>query len=272
MQSQRSPIQLIVSVFALCFVLSSASPAEERAKPTRGYNCVLMGHSFFVPMAKQLEEHAKRCGFKEHKQVVSGRGGSKGSPGSLWKNLPDKDKSRVAIRSGSVNMVGLTLASSGSELADYKAWVDFALKHNPNTSFFIMAPCTRYQNKSFKEFEEGWKKVHAIVHGLIVALRKDYPGTTFFCIPQGKVFVELWRRFDKGQLPEVSKLMSRNESCIFRDATGHGGKVPITMGTLLWLTTIYKVDLKKYKWDTKVKTDLKAMAQKIAQDDPYTKH
>ena len=272
MQSQRSANQLIVSVFALCFVLSSASPAEDRSKPNRGYNCVLMGHSFFVPMAKQLEEHAKRCGFKEHKQVVSGRGGSKGSPGSLWKNLPDKDKSREAIRSGSVNMVGLTFASSGSELADYKAWVDFALKHNPNTSFFIMAPSTRYQKKSFKEFEEGWETVHATVHGLIVALRKDYPGKTFFCIPQGKVLVELWRRFDKGQLPEVSKLMSRNESCIFRDNTGHGGKVPIKMGTLLWLATIYKVDLKQYKWDTMVKTDLKAMAQKIAQGDPYTKH
>jgi hypothetical protein len=272
MRSQRSANQLIVSVFALCFVLSGASPAEERAKPKKGYNCVLMGHSFFVPMARQLEEHAKRCGFKDHKQVVSGRGGSKGSPGSLWKNLPDKDKSREAIRSGSVNLVGLTFASSGSELADYKKWVDFALKHNPKTSFFIMAPSTRYQNKSFKEFEEGWKKVHATVHGLIVALRKDYPGTTFFCIPQGKVLVELWRLFDKGQLPEVSKLKSRNESCIFRDNIGHGGKVPIKMGTLLWLATIYKVDLKQYKWDTMVKTDLKAMAQKIAQDDPYTKH
>lgn len=231
-----------------------------------------MGHSFFVPMARQLEEHAKRSGFEDHQQVVSGAGGRNGSPGALWKNLPDKDKSREAIRSGSVNLVGLTLAGSGSELADYKTWVDFALKHNPNTSFFIMAPSTRYANKSFKEFEERSEQLHAHVHGLIDALRNDYPGTTFFCISQGKVLVELWRLFDKGQLPEVAKLKSRDESCIFRDNIGHGGEVPIKTGTLLWLATIYKVDLNQYEWDTQVKTDLKALAQKIAQDDPYTQH
>ena len=45
----------------------------------------------------------------------------------------------------------------------------------------------------------------------IDALRKNYPKTTFFCIPQGQVLVELWRLFDKGQLPEVTKLKSRDE-------------------------------------------------------------
>ena len=272
MQNQRPPLKLVLSVFALCFVLSGASLAEEPAKPKKGYNCVLMGHSFFVPMARQLEEHAKRCGFEDHQQVVTGAGGSKGSPGALWKNLPDKARSREAIRSGSVNLVGFTLADSGSELADFKAWVDFALEHNPKTSFFIMAPSTRYANKSFQDFEEGWEHIDTTVHGLIEALRKDYPETTFFCIPQGQVLVELWRLFDKGQLPEVAQLKSRDESSIFRDNIGHGGEVVVKTGTLLWLATIYEVDLNQYEWDTQVKTDLKALAQKIAQDDPYTQH
>jgi len=272
MQNQRPPLKLVLSVFALCFVLSGASLAEEPAKPKKGYNCVLMGHSFFVPMARQLEEHAKRSGFEDHKQVLSGAGGSRGAPGALWKNLPRTENSREAIRSGSVNLVGLTLAGSGSELADYKTWVDFALKHNSKTSFFIMAPSPRYQNKSFEEFEEGWKNTHATIHGMIDALRKDYPETTFFCIPQGQVLVELWRLFDKGQLPEVSQLKSRDNPSIFRDNIGHGGEVVIKTGTLLWLATIYKADLSQYEWDPQTKTDLKAVAQKIAQDDPYTKH
>jgi hypothetical protein len=101
MQSKRSLFKLLISIFAFCFVLSSASSAEDHAKPNNGYNCVLMGHSFFVPMARQLEEHAKSSGFEDHKQVISGAGGDKGSPGALWKNLDRTKNSREAIRSGS---------------------------------------------------------------------------------------------------------------------------------------------------------------------------
>ena len=272
MQSQRSPFNLLVSIVVLCFALSGASSAEDHAKPNNGYNCVLMGHSFFVPMARQLEEHAKRCGFEDHQQVVSGAGGEKGSPGALWKNLPRTKNSREAIRSGPVNLVGFTAAGSGSELADYKTWIDFALEHNSKTSFFIMAPSSRYQDKRFEEFEEAWENTHARIHGLIDTLRKDYTKTTFFCIPQGQVKVELWRLFNKGNLPEVAQLKSRDNPSIFRDNIGHGGEVVIKTGTLLWLATIYKTDLAQYEWDPQTKTDLKALAQKIAQDDPYTQH
>ncbi len=272
MQSQRSPYKRLLSICAFCLVLSGASWAEDHAKPDNGYNCVLMGHSFFVPMARQLEEHAKRAGFENHQQVVSGAGGGKGSPGELWKNLDRTINSREAIRSGSVNLVGLTAASIGSELADYKRWVDFALEHNPKTSFFIMAPSSRYQDKSFEEFEGAWKNTHARLHSGIDDLRKAYPETTFFCIPQGQIKVELWRLFDEGKLPEVTELKSRDNPSIFRDNTGHGGQVVIKTGTLLWLASIYQADLDEYDWDPQTKTDLKALAQKIAKDDPYTKH
>lgn len=150
--------------------------------------------------------------------------------------------------------------------------MDFALESNPETSFFVMAPSMRYQNKSFDEFEEGWKTIHTAVHGIIDALRQDYPETTLFRIPQGRVLVELWRRFDNGNLPEVSELKSLDNPSIFKDNTGHGGEVVITTGTLLWLATIYKADLAQYEWDPQTKTDLKALAQKIAQTDPYTAH
>lgn len=272
MHSQRFSFNHILSILALCIVLSGTSWAEDHEKPDNGYNCVLMGHSFFVPMARQLEEHAKRYGFEDHQQVVSGAGGDKGSPGELWKNLDRTINSREAIRSGSVNLVGLTAAGIGSELVDYKRWVDFALEHNPHTSFFIMAPSSRYQDKSFKVFEVAWKNTHAKIHGLIDALRKDYPETTFFCIPQGQVKVELWRHFEQGKLPEVAELKSREKPSIFRDNTGHGGEVIIKTGTLLWLASIYDADLEQYEWDPETKTDLKALAQKIAQGDPYTKH
>ncbi len=259
-------------MFTLCLVLSGVSWAEEHAKSNTGYNCVLMGHSFFVPMAKQLGEHANRYGFEDHQQVVSGAGGENGSPGKLWKNLEATRNSREAIRSGSVNLVGLTAAAIGSELADYKRWVDFALEHNPDTSFFIMTPSPRYQDKNFKEFEEGWESIHAKIHSGIDDLRKAYPETTFFCIPQGQIKVELWRLFDEGKLPEVAELKSRDNPNIFRDNTGHGGQVVIKTGTLLWLASIYDADLSQYEWDPQTQTDLKALAQKIAQDDPYTKH
>ncbi len=152
------------------------------------------------------------------------------------------------------------------------AWVDFALESNPETSFFVMAPSTRCLNESFDEFEEGWKTIHTAVHGIIDALRQDYPEDTFFCIPQGRVLVELCRRFDNGKLPDVSQLKSLDNPSIFNDNTGHGGEVVMTTGILLWLATIYKADLAQYEWDPQTKTDLKAVAQKIAQTDPYTAH
>jgi hypothetical protein len=84
--------------------------------------------------------------------------------------------------------------------------------------------------------------------------------------------VELWRLFDQGKLPEVAELKSRDNPSIFLDNTGHGDEVVIKTGTLLWLASIYKADLNEYDWDPQTETDLKALAQKIAQDDPYTKH
>ena len=231
-----------------------------------------MGHSFFAPIARQFDAHAKRYGFENHKQVISRAGGQNGSPGALWNNLAATKNSREAIRSGGVDLVGLTVAGAGSDLADYKAWVDFALEHNPKTSFFIMAPSTRYEGRSFEEFEERWNFIDGAVHGIIDALRKDYPRTTFFCIPQGRIKVELWRLFDKGRLPDVAALKSADGPSIFRDNTGHGGEVVIKTGTLLWLAAIYGADLAQYEWDPQTETDLKALAQRIARDDPYTKH
>ena len=40
------------------------------------------------------------------------------------------------------------------------------------------------------------------------------------------------------------------------------------MGTLLWLATIYQLDMNTYQWETGTRYDFKKLAQEIVRDDP----
>lgn len=272
-------------LFVIVFCLLTSGPAVlaqelRQPEPTEtaerdAYTCLFMGHSFFAPIARAFAAHPARCGLKAHEQYTVFHRGTGGAPGSLWASeAKDVARAKKLLTEGEIDLVGMTFhPDKGSELADYKRWIDLALEHNPETRFFIMTPWPRYKNRTFAEYEKAWKAFHTHIHGLIDQLREAYPDTTIFCIPQGQWMVELWRMFEQGNLPEVSVLLrpegGGTDAYLFRDTLGHGGRLPAELGALLWLAVIYDVNLAGYEWDTGCKTDLKALAQRIADADPY---
>jgi hypothetical protein len=268
-------LRCVVGGVAALFLATTPAPGQEGAAPVRGFNGLFMGHSFFAPIAKGLPEHARRCGIAGHRQTVVFHGGANGSPGKLWESdAPDVAQARALIESGTVDLLGLTFYPDvGSDLADYRRWVDLARAHNPRTRFFIMAPWTIKQDRPFAAYEEATRRSHARIHGLLDELRRAYPGTAFFCIPEGLWMVELWRRFDRGDLPEVTALeppeKERGATTLFADHFGHGGPLAVRNGVLLWLAAIYGVDLRSYDYDPGTKADLRALAAEIVERDPY---
>lgn len=271
---------------ALLVVLSShwfccGTALAARTDPsTNGYNCLFLGHSFFAPIARSFAGHPDRCGFPNHKQTVVFQGGENGSPGKLWDSQTRAvTHAKKLLESGTVDLVGLTCARTGSDIADYRRWVDLALTNNPKTRFIIQAPWATYQNKTFVQYEADSETVLTLIHQLIDELRRAYPQTTFLCIPQGRGMVGLWRLFDEGKLPEISSVKGNSRAkgdksadrapCLFLDDLGHGGELPVEMGALLWLAVIYKVDLNQYQWQTNTRFDLKKLAQDIVKGDPY---
>ena len=271
----RQSVLILFLSFATACVSTGAEQASEADYPTKGYNCLLMGHSFFAPIANAFAAHPNRCGFLQHHQTLVRHGGKNGSPGMLWESsAPDVAKARELLETGTVDLLGLTYYPNvGSDVSDYRKWVNLALRYNPNTRFIIHAPWARYNNSSFAEYEAASEKALAEVHQLIDQLRMTYPKTTFLCIPQGRWMVSLWRLYNRGELPEVSAIQKVDRedktSCLFKDTLGHGDRIPVEMGALLWLAVIYPVDLNTYGWETNTKSDLKKLAMEICQNDPY---
>lgn len=192
----------------------------------------------------------------------------------LWESREaDVVKAKELLRSGRVDLLGLTYyyPGKGSDLSDYRKWVDLALKYNARTRFVIQSPWARYNNSSFAAYEAAVEEGLKNVHRLIDQLRAAYPGTSFYCIPQGRWMVGLWRLYNRGELPEISAVQEAPPltTCLFIDKLGHGGKIPVEMGALLWLAVIYQVDLNQYGWETNTRADLKKLAQDICRSDPY---
>lgn len=235
-----------------------------------------MGHSFFVPIARALAEHPARCGFPEHWQTDVFHGGASGSPGELWNSAEqDVAKARELIETGTVDLIGLAnYFNTGSELSDYKRWIDMALAHNQRTRFLVHAPWCLYEGRTFREYEAHTEDIHFCVHTLIDQLQEAFPDTRFACIPQGRWMVCLWRLFEQGSLPGITGLCNINEeqssdTCLFNDELGHGGSLAVSLGALLWLRIIYNIDLNEYEGQPAIHSTFRQLAQSIVDDDSY---
>ncbi len=269
---KRSTTVLLVGILLQSTLGLSAEPKTPAAKAggqsRRGYACLFIGHSFFIPVAKSFEKLPGRHAIRGHTQRMVFSGGASGSPGSLWKGRR-KSAIQAILKTGKVEMLGMTYYnSSNSSAEDYGRWIDFALKYNPDTRFFIGLPWGKNgSTRDLKEYSAANTRAHLSIHKTILTLRKRYPKTMILCANYGRASYELKGLFEAGNLPGITSLRGRGASSIYRDSLGHANDILKDLSALVWLAILYDVDLTKHDWTPNHKSDIKKIAIRIAADE-----
>ena len=252
-------VALVAFLVATC-VLPSA----------RAYNCLFIGHSFFVPVARRLPALAAAAGLS-HTQSEVFRGGEGGAPGALWNNVNARGQAQTILDAGDVEIFGMTVHQTNSEVADYQRWIDYALARNPNTAILLGLPWLPYPTLSplYLSTADYANEYSATVQGvwqkLVSELQALYPGVTVISSPHGLGAVELRLLFDAGALAsDVRAEMGPRATSLFTDTLGHGGEVTLDLTSLIMLKRIYPfVDLSTLRDSFQYTTDLTTIATDI---------
>ncbi|MEC9092243.1 MAG: hypothetical protein VX438_06025 [Planctomycetota bacterium] len=221
-------------------------------KISKGKRCLFIGHSFFIPVANSFSKKVSQAGIQSHTQQSVFAGGANGSPGRLWKNERKRSEILKILDTGKVELLGMTYFSpNNSSLDDYRKWIDYALKKNKKTTFFIGLPWgLNGPSSSLAAFAATSTLGQAVVYqGTVLKLRELYPDNRFYWANYGRVAVELKRKFEKGQLSGLKSMISRSgKNAIFRDKMGHAASKTLEMAALVWLAVLYNVDLAGKDW------------------------
>lgn len=255
----------ITSLLLLVLLLQTSSAFSAEAKTAKGVHCLFIGHSFFIPVARRFPEFAKQAGVTEHTQQGVFSGGKSGAPGSLWANEKKKAEILAFLKTGKVELLGMTYYNEdNSSIDDYKTWIDEALKHNPKTEFFIGLPWgTNGAGREVDEYVAAGNKFHETVYAItIVKLRKMYPNNKIRFTYYGQASSELKKRFESGKLPELKQLMGTKDA-IYRDRLGHANAMLLDLAAVVWLSALYEVDIDKAELKLDYQADLKAIAKEI---------
>ena len=243
---------------------------------TQGYNMLLIGNSFFKPYAEKLDDLAILAGFDNHNSTRITRGGENGRPINFWNdsNSSEHQQIKSALDQGNIDIFGLTAGHDPEDpIEGHRAWINYALQNNPNISIFIAIPQIdfpadweqRAQEYGFDTIHELYDYfVNDIVHKEMVdQLRVEFPSTTIFTIPTGWASVNLDQmNMDNELLDDISRFGPRTTS-LFVDNKGHQGDIIREAGSLLWLKSIYGVNLTTFSYATGFNTNLHEVAKNI---------
>ncbi|MDX1734760.1 MAG: hypothetical protein R3228_10340 [Halioglobus sp.] len=229
-----------------------------------GFKALFTGNSFVAPFASGMPSHAAQAGIAGHDHNAVTSGGLTGAPQALWDNSTKGPQIRAILDDGDVDLFAMTALPA--TLDGYRVWIDYALARNPNTRFAILAPwLPTPATMTTAVYEAETDNFLAVVHASVDTLRAEYPGVEIFCLPYGHAAVELRKLLDAGNLPDVEGLTSGTGDGIFKnDTLGHADPILRDLGRLIWLRAIYDIDLTTYAHDPGYITDLKALAQTVA--------
>jgi len=267
------------------------SPQEE----STGYNMLLIGNSFFKPYADHLNNLASYANLNEHSSTVVKRGGELGRPINLWNdsNTEEHQLIKSTLDQGNIEVFGMTSGydiDSENPTEGHSAWIQYALQNNPNIIIFIAIGSFDFPNGDSNSTRPDWDTfasdngfnsiqefydyyINEVIHKEIVdELRLEFPSTKIFTIPTGWATKNLAQmNLDNELLDDISMVGPKSTS-VFTDEKGHQGQIVIETGTMIWLNSIYDVDLSSFNYDTGFTTDLHAIAQDIINDhDPNYK-
>ena len=266
--------------------ISPSPPLEvtetvESVDIVEGKKVLYIGHSFGRPFARELPSFVEMAGIDNHVQEIVFRGGPNGSPQSLWEDPKVRVEIQDILAEGDTDLLVMICCSENfleSRQSDWAVenWIDYALSVNPDTDFALALPWPDYPEdyENNEAYSERIIEPHASAwHPFIDDLRDLYPQSEIQSIFHGRAALELRGLFESGSLPEISKMTSKRPPGLFKDRKGHAGQILVDLGTLIWLGTIYDIDIDDFPVsELKIngesyETDLLGMAQEILNDE-----
>jgi len=232
---------------------------------TIGFNSMFIGHSFFIPIANTMPIHTEIAGIKYHTQTTVFSGGSSGAPEALWNDEGKSEDIRLVLDAGGIDFFAMTYHDDYPGLTGYTNWIDYALEASPDVHIALGIPWVpnpeSYDNVSYRSTSEEFHA--AIFHPLIDELRALYPNTDIYCIPYASGAVELRDLYAAGTLDDVEALVSDSAESIYNDTLGHADGILYSVVEMVWLKSIYGIDLSTYTYDPGYTIDVKAIAEKV---------
>ena len=272
-------MNLIYKISLLLLITSTCTFAQMDnciTEETEGYEMLLIGNSFFRPYAEKLDELAIEAGFENHSSTRIIRGGDNGRPINFWNDSTTVEHNQIkaTLDQGTIDFFGMTAGHEPDDrIEGHRAWIEYALQSNPDINIFIAIPQIDFPADWDERAEEfGFDSilelypffVNDIVHDSMVdQLRIEFPSTNIFTIPTGWTSVHLDQMNMNNQLLDNITRFGPQETSLFTDDKGHQGDIIREAGGLLWLKSIYDVDLNMFDYDTGFETDLKAIAETI---------
>jgi len=274
-------------IAALMLVILSCNKDDDltgETQETQGYNMLLIGNSFFRPYAEKLDEIAVDAGFINHNSTIVIRGGELGRAINFWidSNSTEHSLIKSTLDQGGVDYFGMTSGhNSDNPIEGFKSWIEYALQSNPNITIFIsLAPFdfpngdpngtrpdwdTLAADNGFSTVQEMYSfYINDILHNEIVdQLRIEFPSTKIFTIPTGLATFDLAQMNIDGLLLDEINMFGERETSIFTDSKGHQGDIVREAGGLIWLNSLYEVDLSTSTYETGFNTDLHEIAKRI---------
>ena len=239
--------------------ISPSPPLEvtetvESVDIVEGKRVLYIGHSFGRPFARELPSFVEMAGIDNHVQEIVFRGGPNGSPQSLWEDPKVRVEIQDILAEGDTDLLIMICCSENfleSRQSDWAVenWIDYAVSVNPDTDFALALPWPDYPEdyENNEAYSERIIEAHASAwHPFIDDLRALYPQSEIKSIFHGQAAIELRGLFESGSLPEISQMTSKRPSGIFTDRKGHAGQILLDLGTLIWLGTIYDIDMNDF--------------------------
>ena len=279
-------MKTIIKFCVLLFMISCTKENISSQDESTGYNMLLIGNSFFKPYADHLNNLAFEANLIEHSSVIVKRGGELGRPINLWNdsNTEEHQLIKSTLDQGNIEVFGMTSGydiDSENPTEGHSAWIQYALQNNPNIIIFIAIGSFDFPNGDSNSTRPDWDTfasdngfnsiqefydyyINEVIHKEIVdELRLEFPSTKIFTIPTGWATKNLAQMNLDNELLDDISMVGPKSSSIFTDEKGHQGQIVIETGTMIWLNSIYNVDLSSFNYDTGFTTDLHAIAQDI---------
>jgi hypothetical protein len=287
MNIKKNLYLLIITFIISC---SPATQSNEDVAPD-GYKMLLMGNSFFRPYADHLNTLASQANLNEHISTVVNRGGENGRPINLWNDSTTEEHQLIksTLNQGNIEIFGMTSGydfDSDNPTEGHSAWIQYALQNNPNIIIFIAIGSFDFPNGDSNSTRPDWNTfaadngfdsiqefydyyINEMIHKEIVdELRKEFPSTKIFTIPTGWATKNLAQMNLDNELLDDITMVGPKSTSIFTDEKGHQGQIVIETGTMIWLNSIYQINLEDFNYDTGFNTDLYQIAIDVMNNHP----